>query len=161
MRNFLIIALAACLGGGLLSAGANVVRPAPDFQFETAGGRVSSLKSLRGQPVVLLVAPSYRSGAFRKQVEYLEEIYRKFAAREVIFVAAFTENTERAKTDIPFIYPLDPLGLVAQLGLEKKFATIVIGEDGNIDLITSKIKDERYIAAVISNGYPVQKRQRR
>ncbi len=161
MKTILTYLLALALLGGTSSALANVVRPAPNFLFQTTGGKTSSLKSLRGQPVVLLVAPSHRSGAFRKQVKYLENIYRIFAAQDVVFVATLTEDSERAKTDIPFIYPLDPVGLASQIGVENKFATIVIGEDGNMDLITSKIKDERYIEAVINNGFPVQERRRR
>ena len=160
MKKIAVILAALALCGAALEASANVVRPAPDFLFKVADGRSSSLKSLRGQPVVMLVAPSHRSGAFRKQTKYLEEIYRKFAERDVVFVAVFTEGVERAQSDIPFVYPVDPVGLAAELGIGGEFATIVIGEDGNMDLVTSKVSAAGYIEAVINNAYPVQQRQR-
>lgn len=140
---------------------ANVVRPAPDFLFHGAGDRASSLKSLRGQPVIVLVAPDHRHGAFRKQTKYLERLYRKFASSETVFVAAFTADDGRAESDIPFVYPVDPVGLAASLGATDGYLAVVIGEDGNMDLMTSEIHAPEFFEAVIKNGYPVQARQRR
>lgn len=63
---------------------ANVVRPAPDFAWVGPKGESRSYKTFRGQPVVLLVAPSARSGAFRAQVKRIEEFYRILSSRNVI-----------------------------------------------------------------------------
>src|SRR3954469_22049525 len=69
-----------------------VPRPTPDFSFPGPGGRTQTLRSLRGQPVVLLVADSPRTGAFRKQLEYIAPLYSEFATRKAIFIAAFTQG---------------------------------------------------------------------
>lgn len=164
MKNALMTLTAAACAAVLATQGtlrADVVRPAPDFLFQSSGGKLSSLKSLRGQPVIVAVAPGPRSGAFHKQVGYLEELYRKFASREVVFVAAFTGAPgERAKTDIPFVYPADPGALAAALGAGDGYLLAVIGEDGNLDLVTRKVRAAAYIESVINNAYPVQKRVR-
>ncbi len=165
MKRHLIIAgatLAMAIVLGESPAEAAVVRPAPDFLLQSSGGRQSNLKSLRGQPVVVMVAPSPRSGIFRKQVRYLEDLYRKFAAREVVFVAAFTETPgERAKSDIPFVYPVDPITLASSLGAgQGGYLLAVIGKDGNLDMVTGKVHAASYIESVINNSYAVQSRVR-
>ena len=68
-----------------------VVRPAPDFSWQGVGGRLSKV---RGQPVVLVFAKSPRSHAFRTQAKRLREFYQQFAAKHVVFVAAFQENAK-------------------------------------------------------------------
>ncbi|MFM8718258.1 MAG: hypothetical protein ACKOFH_01815, partial [Chthoniobacterales bacterium] len=55
---------------------ADVVRPAPDFAWLTSGAKSKSLKSLRGQPVVLVVAESPRQRIFRAQVGQLKKVYQ-------------------------------------------------------------------------------------
>lgn len=154
--------LAAILSLALLALPmqAEVVRPAPVFLFASANGKRSSLKSLRGQPVVLVVAKSPRSGKFRKQVKQLDDVYRKYASRDVVFIAAFTESDDRAKSDIPFTYAANPAQTAADYGSDGDFRLAVIGIDGNLDLVTSDIKSPEYVLSVINNGYPVQKRQR-
>lgn len=146
----------------LQPARAEVVRPAPDFLFQSAGGRQSTLKSLRGQPVVVLVAPGPRSGIFRKQVRYLEELYRKFASRNVVFMAVFTQEPgARADSDIPFLYPTDPLAAASSLGTGSDYMMVVIGRDGNMDMVTRKLHAAAYVESVINNSYVVQNKVRK
>ena len=69
----LSFAVVAAVLVSFAAADANVVRWAPDFGWLKSGGNRASLKSLRGQPVVLVVAPSPRYGKFRKQVKELQK----------------------------------------------------------------------------------------
>src|SRR5256885_4563725 len=116
MRTFIaltVLALAAV-------AGADVVRPAPNFLIET-GGREKNLRGFRGQPVVLLVAKSSKVGAFRKQVRVLEEIYEQFASRQVVFVAAIEEGEADVRTNIPFAVAADGAKVAADFGVKDSF----------------------------------------
>jgi hypothetical protein len=68
-RWFIVAAACVAFSG----ADANVVRWAPDFAWLKSGNNRATLKSLRGQPVVLVVAPSPRYGKFRKQAKELQK----------------------------------------------------------------------------------------
>lgn len=136
---------------------ANVVRPAPDFVI--AGGK--STKALRGQPIVLLIAPSPQSKAFRKQVKRLEREFDRFAAQGAIFIAAFTESSEGLRSSIPFAIAPNGADVAASYGLSGPFHLLVIGKDGNIDLITSKVSGNYKVRDAILNNYAMQAASRR
>jgi len=155
MKNLRLILAALFLP--LATVDANVVRPAPDFLL--AGGK--SLRSLRGQPVVLLVAPSPRSRAFRSQVKKLEKDYRRFAAQNAVFVAAFTESSEGLRSNIPFAIAPNGPEVAARYGLTGPFHLLVIGRDGNIDLRTSKVSGAYAVRDAILNNYTMQAASRR
>lgn len=140
-------------------AAADVVRPAPDFSWQ-GPGKHNTLKSLRGQPVVLIVAKSARDGAFRKQAKRLKDLYQEFAGRNVVFVAAFEEEGGVIPTDVPFVIANDGAKISADYQVSKHFGVIVIGVDGNQDLVTSKIVPASRIKDVIVNSYPVQSSER-
>jgi len=136
---------------------ADVVRPAPEIALETG----KSLKALRGQPVILLVAPSPRSRAFRKQVKRFEEDYQKFAARKTVFIAAFTESTEGLRSNLPFAVARDGAAVATAYGIEGAFGLIVIGADGNLDLKTEKVSGTYRAMDAIQNNFVVQANERR
>ena len=136
---------------------AQVVRPSPDFALESG----KSIKSLRGQPVVLLVAPSPRSRAFRKQLKRFEEAYEGFAARGTIFVAAFTEDSEGLRSNIPFAVARDGAAVAAAYKVPGPFALAVIGKDGNLDLITSEVSGVYKAMDAIRNNAALQAAERR
>jgi hypothetical protein len=69
-----------------------VVRLAPDFSIPGNGGKPRTLRSLRGQSVVLLIAKSARTGALKKQVKYLQELFEQFAGKETMFAVALREG---------------------------------------------------------------------
>ncbi len=138
-------------------ASAAVVRSSPDFAF--AGGK--SLRDFKGQPVVLLVAPSPRSHAFRKQVKRFEQEYRSFAARGVIFVAAFTESSEGLRSNIPFAVARDGVAVAARYEAPGPFALLVIGKDGNLDLRTSRVSPVSRAMDAILNNFALQSAERR
>jgi len=136
----------------LASAHAEVVRPAPNFTWGT--GR--TLKSWQGQPVVLLIAPSPRSSAFRKQAGRIQAAYQELAARNVVFVAAFTDPeaaAEKIPSNVPFVLANNGAQIAANYGLEGDFALAVIGRDGNLDLNSPKvIPTSRIMDMVINNA---------
>ena len=132
-----------------------VVRLAPNFTWDGAG-KTTSLRSLQGQPVVLLVAKSARDGAFRSQVKKLKSLYQEFAGRQVVFAAALREDSAGIRSDIPFILVRDGAKVAADYGISDSFNLIVIGKDGNVDLQTEKVSPASRVRDVIVNSFTSQ-----
>jgi hypothetical protein len=146
------------LGAALAAAPTDViVRPAPEF-VATAG---RSLKSFRGQPVVLVIGRSPKDKAFRKQVSRLQQQYQSFGSRNVVFVAAFTKEDGAVKSNIPFLVANDGSGVAAKYGVKGPFAVAVIGRGGNLDLVTEKVIPSSRVMDALSNAYDVQAPERR
>jgi hypothetical protein len=140
-----------------------IPRPTPDFSFPGPGGRTQTLRSLRGQPVVLLVAESPRAGAFRKQLDYIAPLYSEFATRKAIFIAAFTQGGGETpvKSNVPFVIANNGPSVAAAYNVTGKYNTILIGPDGNVNYQTSKVLPAFRIRDVLQNSYPVQAQMRR
>jgi peroxiredoxin len=154
MRIALLTALLLSLAIG---APASVVRRAPDFSWPGAGNKARTLKSLRGQPVVLVIADHPRSGAFRKQVKWLKETYSQLAARGTVFIAAFRlEEAEAVKSDIPFVVASNGAAVAGAYGVEGEFSLVVIGPDGNVDYQTRAVRTGQRVRDVINNNASVQ-----
>lgn len=163
-RTFLSAALLLAIGASAFAAPVHtvVVRSAPEFTFLAAGDRAKPLKSLRGQPVVLLIADSPRTGAFRKQLKYLREIYSQFASRNVVFAAAFKDgNSEPVESDVPFALVNNGAAVASAYGVKEEFCIAIIGKDGNIDYQTPKVLTPQRIRDVIQNSFAVQAEARR
>jgi len=137
-----------------------VVRPAPDVTWVDASGKTQSLEKFRGQPVVLLVAPSPKSWAFRSQVGQLQQLYQRFAASKLVCLAAFTSQPGPVKSNIPFAQVADGprAGFLYNAG--KGFAIGIIGQDGNLDYTGTKVVDSQRIYDIIANSYAVQEAMR-
>ncbi|MDD5351251.1 MAG: redoxin domain-containing protein [Chthoniobacteraceae bacterium] len=156
--------LAAVLGFAPGSAPAGVVRPAPNF----AWGPGKTLQSWRGQPVVLLIAPSPRSKAFRKQAARIQASYQDFAARNTVFVAAFTEPdgtsipySNRVASNVPFVLAANGAQIAASYGFNGEITVAVIGKDGNLDLNSGKIVPASQIMDMIYNNFEQQTAERK
>ena len=139
---------------GLLHAA--VVRNAPDFTWPGAGSSGRSLKSLRGQAVVLLIADSPKTGAFRKQIDWLEQTYTALAGKQVVFIAAFKNGDGPVKSDIPFVVANSGSAVAGAYGVQGKFSLVVIGKDGNIDYQTDEARTGERVRDVIQNSFAVQ-----
>ena len=139
----------------LATAHAVVVRPAPDFTIPGIG-KMKSLKALRGQPVVLLIAKSPRVGDFKDQAKNLKDIYQQFASKQVVFVAAFSEEPGVIKSDIPFAVADNGAAVAGAYGVADKFNTVIIGKDGNVDYQTNKVLPSSRVRDVIQNSIEVQ-----
>ena len=162
MKKLTLAALATC-AALLLAQGtlwAEVVRPAPAFGC-VAG---KSLKSFKGQPVILLIAPSPRSGAFRKQARRIQEIYQSFASRNAVFVAVFTDPQAEGRpipSNVPFILAGEGEKVAAAYGFDGKFNLSVIGRDGNLDLTTPEVVPASRIMDMIYNNAEQQTAERK
>ncbi|HEV7403661.1 MAG TPA: hypothetical protein VGO11_12065 [Chthoniobacteraceae bacterium] len=139
-----------------------MARVAPDFSFR--GAQVHTLRGLRGQAVVLVIADSPRTGAFKKQLRNLEEYYSDFASRQTVFVAAFKkqEADGAVKSNVPFIIASNGAAVAAAYGADHDDMYVaIIGKDQNLDYITSKKLPGARVRDVIQNSYSVQTSARR
>lgn len=144
-----------------LLAPAEVVRLAPDFTWLTSGGRGASLRSLRGQPVVLVVAQSPRQRIFRAQVGQLQKIYQLLGNERAVTIAAFTQEPGVIRSNIPFVQAANPAAVAAAYGVAGNFAVFIIGKDGNIDVATDRVVPGQRVLDVINNSFVVQRDNRR
>lgn len=143
------------------SAEANVVRWAPDFGWLKSGGNRSSLKALRGQPVVLVVAPTPRHGRFRKQVKELQKTYQLLGNDKAVMVAAFTQEPGVIRSNIPFVLASNPGAVAQSYGVAGDFAVFVIGRDGNLDEISDRVLPGQRVLDIINNSFVAQRDNRR
>jgi hypothetical protein len=133
-------------------ADARVVRPAADFAWATSGGEARSLKSLAGQPVVLLIAPSPTNRKFRAQVKQLESDYQRMASKGLVCFAAFTEEGGRVGSNIPFVVVADGPRVGFLYEIPAGFAIAIIGPDGNLDYLTDDVVDAQRVIDVMNNN---------
>lgn len=157
MRSLLLATLALVCSFPLHAA---VVRPAPDFSFPGVG-KARSLRSLRGQSVVLLITRSPREGDFKKQLKYLREIYQQFASKEVVFIAALREGQGPVESNIPFAVASNGAAVADAYGVGDDFNIVIIGRDGNIDYQTKKVLTPERVRDVIQNSFQIQSSARK
>ena len=150
----------ACAISPVSGAHAAVARMAPNFTWEGPAG-ANSLRSLKGQPVVLLVAKSARSRAFRAQVKKLRDVYQEFAGRKVIFAAAILNGPPDIRTDIPFVLVPNGAQLAEDFGVNDSFNIIIIGRDGNVDYQTSRVLPASRVRDVVVNSFVEQSQRRK
>jgi len=158
MKNVVCLVVAVLL---FSTADGAVVRLAPDVSWPGSGQAPRSLKSLRGQAVVLVIADGPGSRAFRKQVRWLEETYSSLAARQVVFVAALKQGDGPVQSNIPFAVANNGAAVAQAYGVQDKFALVIIGKDGNIDYQTDRVQTGARVRDIIQNAFPVQSAARR
>ena len=132
-----------------------IVSLAPDFTF-AAVGKARSLRSLRGQAVVLVFGKNAGVGAFKDQLDELGPLYQELASKRVIFVAALQEGDGLIRSNIPFVIANDGASVASRYGVAGKFAIAIIGQDGNIDYQTTKVLPGGRVRDVIQNSFVVQ-----
>ncbi len=129
------------------------VNAAPGFSGGASVGRNITLSSLRGKPVLLLIASSPRNAAFRRQCSELRGYYERLAAQGLICFAAFTAESGRVPSNIPFILANDPAAVAAAYGVFGEFAVAVVGIDGNLDCLSTKpLPGYRVLDLVVNNA---------
>ena len=135
----------------------SVVHPAPDFAWIGAGNKTFPAKNFRGQPVVILVAPSPDAKALRKETARIEDLYLNFSAKKTIFVAAFTAQTGRVESNVPYAIAANGASVAAAYGVNpNEFSVVVIGPDGNVDMVSSKVEGAQRILDIIDNTFQTQ-----
>jgi hypothetical protein len=128
--------------------------------FSGIGG-MKSLRSLHGQPVVIIIAKSPRTSAFRKQVKNIEDHYRELASRNTVFVVAFSESGEGVPSNVPFVVASNGTSVAAAYGMNGDFMVGVVGPDGNLDLVSGEVQRGLRIREVIQNSFNAQNSARK
>lgn len=157
-RLFLAVVICALAGAG--GAFALVARQAPNVSWIDSTGRAQNLAKFKGQPVVLLIAPSPRDRTFRSQVGQIQKMYERYGADRTVFVVAFTREPGVIRSNIPFAIAADG-PRVAHDYEAGKFAIAIIGRDGNLDYVTGKVLPAQRIFDVIGNSFVPQEKLRR
>ena len=148
--------LAGLLLASTWTAPARVVRPAPDFAWVDYTGKAQNLKSLTGQATVILIAPSPRDWTFRSQVGQLQKAYQRFAAAKLVCFAAFTNEGGTIHSNIPFVTVADGPRVAFLYEITKGFAIAVIGPDGNLDCLSTKVLPAQRILDLMNANFAVQ-----
>lgn len=152
-----LLALALCA----TPVAAVVVRPAPNIRWVDSTGGTKTLATFNGQPVVVLIAPSPQSWAFRSQVGQIQKMFERLAARKTVFVAAFTQEEGRIKSNIPFAVAADGPRVALDYDVGEKFGIAIIGRDGNLDYVTDRVVPAQRIYDIIGNSFVSQSQLRR
>jgi len=156
-----ILLLVIALGISVSSAHALVARPAPNVQWVNSAGKIETLAAFKGQPVVLLISPSPTTWAFRFQLTRLKSAYQRLGTQNVVFVAAFTQETGRVNSNIPFAVAADGPKVGFDYDATERFAIAIIGRDGNLDYFTNRVLPGQRIIDVIENSFVTQTLMRR
>ena len=76
----------------------------------------------------------------RKEAGRIEELYLQFSARKTVFLAAFTQQTGRVESNVPFAIAENGAAVAAAYGVPaNELSVIVISPDGNVDLTSTKV----------------------
>ena len=138
-----------------------VPNAAPSFGGGSAEGRTITLSSLKGKPVLLLIAPSPKDRAFRSQISDLRGSFEHLVSRGTICFAAFTLESGIIPSNIPFLTVNNPASVAAAYDVASGFAVAVIGVDGNLDCLSTKPLPGQRIIDLINNNASVQEKLRR
>ena len=135
-----------------------VVRPTTDFLWIGAGGKTYPLKNLRGQPVVILVAPSPDAKALRQEAGRIQEMYLQFSAHRAVFFAAFSSGQDGGgESNVPYAIVANGAAVAAAYGVKpNQFAVVIVGPDGNVDMVSQKVEGAQRILDIISNNGQAQ-----
>lgn len=159
MRPLFVALSLVLFAGSVLRA--DVVRPAPDFAWLDDAGKTRDLKSLRGQPLVVIIAPSPRDWTFRSQVGQLQRAYQRFASNKLVVFAAFTAETGLIRSNIPIVPAVDGPRVAFLYDVPKGFAIAVIGPDGNLDCLSTRVIPAQRILDYMNASFATQERLRR
>jgi hypothetical protein len=139
--------------GFAAAAQAAVVRPAPNVALQ---GSTQTLRSFKGQTVVLLIAKDARQKNFRTLVYRLRRLYGQFATERVVFIAALEYGPQEVKSDIPFAIAANPAQVAQDYGVNGPFGIVVVGVDGNLDMVTQRMIAPEKVHDMIFNNYEIQ-----
>lgn len=159
MKHLRLILAVSLLAMGL--AQALVVQPSPNIAWVNSTGKLEGLLAFKGQPIVVVIAPSPKSWIFRAQVGQLQKMYERYAAEKIIFIAAFTKEPGLIKSNIPFVLAADGPHTALDFQVAKNFGIAVIGRDGNIDCLSSKVLPAQRVYDIVNNSFVPQAADRR
>lgn len=157
----LVLSASSVLAATTVKKAPSVISVAPAFSGGGAEGRTICLSSLKGKPVILLIAPSPKYRAFRKQISELRGLYERLAADGTICFAAFTSEGGVIPSNVPFLTVNNPAAVASSYDVTGQFAVVVIGRDGNLDCLSTKPLPGQRILDLINNNASVQEHLRR
>ena len=143
------------------SVHSTLVNAAPNFSGVAESSKKLNLTSLRGKPVLLVIAPSPKDRSFRMQMQELSGIYERYSAQGGLAFAALTGEGGKIPSNIPFILVNDPASVAASYDVTKGFAIAVIGSDGNLDCLSTKPLPGQRVYDLVMNNAEMQRRFRR
>lgn len=156
-----LLALLTPLLLATLIADAKVVRPAPDVAL-APGSKPASIRGFKNQPVVILFAPSARDRQFKAQVKELEAVYRLFAARQVLFVAALGDGgAEPIRSSIPFLTAPNGGGAAAAYGIPEGRGIAIVSPEGNLDYVSTRRAAGARVREILANTQSLQAANRK
>jgi hypothetical protein len=138
-----------------------VVRQAPNISWLDSAGRQRALSALRGQPVIVLIAPSPRNRAFRSQLGQLRKMFERYAAHKTVFIAAFTQEGGVIPSNIPFMVAADGPRVGFEYESSEGFGIAFIGRDGNLDYVADRVVPAHRVYDLINNSFISQRNMRR
>lgn len=140
---------------------ANVVRPAPNFTWQNAEHSTSTLHSISGRSVILIVTPDVQNPKFRRQIHELQGVYQALSASRVLPFVAFTQSPGRIPSNVPYIVVSNGPRVASSYGMWNSFGIAIIGRDGNLDYISNKVVAGQRALDIIRNSFAVQQALRR
>ncbi|MBD2022622.1 thioredoxin-dependent thiol peroxidase [Leptolyngbya sp. FACHB-36] len=143
--------------------------PAPDFSLPDGDGNLVRLADLKGKRVVLYFYPRDNTSGCTKEACSFRDAYAEFQEHDVVVLGVSTDDAKAhqkfsAKFQLPFPLLTDVDGQVAtrydSYGLKKFMGkeymgisrnTFVIGPDGRIEKIYTKVKPDAHAADVLAD----------
>ncbi|MGF1499575.1 MAG: thioredoxin-dependent thiol peroxidase [Elainellaceae cyanobacterium] len=143
--------------------------PAPDFSLPDGDGQIVNLADFQGQRVVLYFYPRDNTPGCTKEACGFRDAYADYQARDAVVLGVSTDDAKShtkfsTKHSLPFPLLTDADGQVATAygcyGLKKFMgkeyvgitrSTFIIGPDGTIEKIYSKVKPEPHAAEVLAD----------
>ncbi|PWU07870.1 MAG: hypothetical protein C5B47_05490 [Verrucomicrobia bacterium] len=140
---------------------ANVVRPAPNFTWQNIDHSTSTLYSLNGRPVILIVTPNVKDYSFRSQLREIQSAYQALGTARVLAFVAFTQSPGRIPSNVPYIIVSNGVRVASSYGITERFGIAFIGCDGNLDYVSNKVVSGQRALDIIRNSFAVQQALRR
>jgi peroxiredoxin Q/BCP len=142
---------------------------APDFSLPDAKGNIVNLSDLKGKRVVLYFYPRDNTPGCTKEACNFRDFYPEFEGKDIVVLGVSTDDARShekfaTKYDLPFPLLIDEGGKVAatydSYGLKKFMGkeymgisrnTFVIGSDGTIEKIYTKVKPDNHAEAILAD----------
>jgi hypothetical protein len=88
-------------------------------------------------------------------------LFSQFATERVIFVAAIENGPQQVLSNIPFVVASNPQQVAADYGVNGRYAIAVIGVDGNLDMITTRMIAPERVRDMVFNNFDTQSEARK